>query len=82
MAPSYSGPISVLGVGTRDYALFFILTLLGASQDTVWAQTVSLSLLMLVMGGMPQAVVGYIIAIKEHVTWKEAKSLEQKNEKK
>ncbi len=73
-------PISLLGIGTRDLALISILTMMGASHDVVRPQAITLSFLMLVVGGIPPALVGYAVAIKEHVSWKDVdKEMKEEN---
>jgi uncharacterized protein (TIRG00374 family) len=72
-------PISVLGVGTRDYALISLFSLLGISHAVLQEQAVSLSMLMLVVGGIPPALIGYAIALKEHIRWKDVESIKNEN---
>ncbi len=72
-------PISVLGVGTRDYALITLFSLIGIPHAVLQEQAVSLSMLMLVVGGIPPALIGYGIALKEHIRWKDVQSMQNGN---
>jgi len=74
-------PISVLGIGTRDYGLITLLILLGIPKEQVTASAVSLSFLMLVLGGIPPAILGYGVALKEHLSIKKIREIETNNNK-
>ena len=73
-------PVSVLGIGTRDYGLITLLILLGIPKAQVTASAVSLSFLMLVLGGIPPAILGYGVALKEHLNLKKIKEIETIND--
>ena len=73
-------PISVLGIGTRDYGLITLLFLLGIPKAQVTEAAVSLSFLMLVLGGIPPAILGYGVALKEHLSLKKIREIEEEND--
>ncbi|MDI6784311.1 MAG: lysylphosphatidylglycerol synthase transmembrane domain-containing protein [bacterium] len=73
-------PVSVLGIGTRDYGLVTLLILLGIPKIQVTETAVSLSFLMLVLGGIPPAILGYGVALKEHLNLKQIQAIQQENE--
>jgi hypothetical protein len=57
-------PISILGLGTRDYALVILLSVLGITKEA----SVSLSLLMLGIGLLPFVGYGYFLAWRQKIT--------------
>lgn len=56
-------PISILGIGTREYAIIATFASLGVDRE----QAVSLSLSAFVFSLVPLAAVGYLVALKEHL---------------
>ena len=73
-------PISILGVGTRDYALISLFHLMGFAAIGLKEQAVSLSMLMLVVGGIPPALIGYVIALREHIRWKDIEDIKKEDD--
>ena len=51
-------PISIMGIGTRDYTTILLYSFLGVSKE----YGLSLSLMLFILGLIPQMVVGYFIA--------------------
>jgi uncharacterized protein (TIRG00374 family) len=73
-------PVSVLGIGTRDYGLITLLIILGIPKTQVTESAVSLSFLMLMLGGIPPAILGYGVALKEHLSLKKIREIDKNNE--
>lgn len=65
-------PISIMGIGTRDWTTIFLYSSLGVSKE----YGLSLSLMLFTLGLIPQMLVGYFIAwrkklFKEEIYGKE-----------
>lgn len=56
-------PVSILGFGTREYAMITIFAFLGVDRE----EAVSLSLAAFVLSIVPLALGGYLVALKEHL---------------
>lgn len=61
-------PVSVMGLGTREYALILLFSTLGVSKEYAF----SLSLLTFILGPIPLALAGYFISWKEHLSFEKA----------
>jgi uncharacterized membrane protein YbhN (UPF0104 family) len=57
-------PISVMGLGTREYALILLFSTLGVSKE----YAISLSLMTFILGPIPLSLAGYFIALREHLS--------------
>lgn len=57
-------PISIMGLGTREYALIILLGLLGIGRE----HAVSLSLMAFALGQVPLMIAGYGVALREHLS--------------
>ncbi len=69
-------PISILGIGTRDVSLITLFSLMGYTSPDIKEIAISLSLMMLVLGGIPQSILGYFISIRENIRWHDVKDLD------
>lgn len=59
-------PISIMGIGPREYAYILFLSLININKET----SLSLSLLTLITNGIPVALVGYYFIVKEQLSLK------------
>jgi len=57
-------PITIMGLGTREYIYIFLFSLIGISKEA----SVALSLLIFSTVIIPLSILGYFIALKEHAT--------------
>jgi len=55
-------PITIMGLGVREYLYLFLFSLIGITQET----SVVLSLLVFTFGILPPAVIGYFVVLKEY----------------
>lgn len=61
-------PISIMGLGTREFALISILKLFGVEPEAA----VSMSLMTFVFGPIPLMIIGYVWALRDNMTLKQA----------
>lgn len=55
-------PISVMGLGVREYTFILLFSLLGINAETA----VAISLMVFTIGILPPAIIGYFVALKEY----------------
>lgn len=55
-------PVSVMGLGTREYTFILLFSLVGINKEAA----VAISLLVFMFGILPPAVIGYFVALKEY----------------
>lgn len=57
-------PISIMGMGTREYALILLFATFGIGRE----YAVSLSLMTFLLGPIPPTILGYFIALRDHLS--------------
>ncbi len=56
-------PISIMGMGTREYALIVLFAAFGVGKE----HAVSLSLMSFLLGPVPPTIMGYFLALRDHL---------------